>query len=157
MSFLRSSSDIRFPQNSIPIGFGLTNQIWGDWTPNSNSPPLKAPTWLFSRKRKFDQLVSWQLNSYWFRANQSDFKAIGPQIRTHRPRKPLVTCLLCAHKVLLSSSPILTNAAIWLFRHTGGPFAGGGPMFFRQKVVVDLLLDERMIPAKFGCTGSYKD
>ncbi len=39
--------------------------------------------------------------------------------------------------------------------YTGGPFAGGGPIFFRQKVVVDLLLDERMVPGKFGCTNSY--
>jgi hypothetical protein len=42
------------------------------------------------------------------------FQVIEPQIRIHRPRKPMVTYLRFDHGVLLSSSPILLNAAISL-------------------------------------------
>ena len=63
---------------------------------------------------------------------------------------------MLAHNVLLSSSLILLNAAIALVRYIGGPIADGGPMFFRQKVAVDFLLDERMVPEKFRCICSYR-
>jgi hypothetical protein len=43
-----------------------------------------------------------------------EFQLNKPQIRIHRSRKPMVTYLRFDHGVLLSTSPILSNAAISL-------------------------------------------
>jgi hypothetical protein len=79
------------------------------------------------------------------------FQVNESQIRIHRPRKPTVTYLRFDHWVLLSTSPMLPNAAISLVRYICRAFVGEGLIFFRQKAVVDLLLDDAMIPGKFGC------
>jgi hypothetical protein len=46
------------------------------------------------------------------------------------------------------------NAGIRLVEHTDRPLMGGGPMLSEKGIVLDLLLDERRVHAKFGCTGS---
>ncbi len=48
------------------------------------------------------------------------------------------------------------NAAIRLIGHTDGPILGGEPMLSEKEIVLDLLLDERRVHAKFGCIGSYR-
>jgi hypothetical protein len=53
------------------------------------------------------------------------FQVNGPQIRTRCFRKHMMTCLLFDYGVLLSSSPILMNAAILrLVAHAEGPCFG---------------------------------
>jgi hypothetical protein len=42
-----------------------------------------------------------------------------------------------------------------LAEKVGGHFLGEGPNIFGNKIVVDLLLVEKRIPGKFGCTGTY--
>ncbi len=69
----------------------------------------------------------------------------------------MVTYLRFDHGVLLSTSPILMNAAIRLVGHKDGPFLGVGLMLSEKGIVLDLPLDERRVHAKFGCTGSYRD
>jgi len=69
--------------------------------------------------------------------------------------KPFVTRFLCAQKVLLSNSPILLSATIWLVRYRRGSIVGGERNFFLQKVILDLLLNERMVLWRFDCTNSY--
>jgi hypothetical protein len=61
------------------------------------------------------------------------FQMIEPQIRIHRPQKPMVTYLRFDHGMLLSTSSILSNAAISLVRYIVRPFAGGGLIFFSVK------------------------
>ncbi len=61
------------------------------------------------------------------------FEVNEPQIRIHRPRKPMMTYLRFDQGVLLSTFPILPNAAISLVRYIVRPFAGGGSNFFRKK------------------------
>ncbi len=61
------------------------------------------------------------------------FQVNEPQIRTHRPRKPMVTYFRFDHGVLLRISPILPNAAISLVRYIVQPFAGGGSIFSSVK------------------------
>jgi hypothetical protein len=61
------------------------------------------------------------------------FQANKSHIRTHCPRKPMVTYLRFDHGVLLSTSPILMNAAIALVRCIVRPFASGGSIFFGKK------------------------
>jgi hypothetical protein len=77
------------------------------------------------------------------------------QIRIHHPRKPMMTYLRFDHGVLLNTFPTLPNAAISLVRYIVGLLADRGSIFFSVKLVVDLLLDERVYPAKFGCICSY--
>ena len=74
------------------------------------------------------------------------FQPNGPQIRTQHPRKPIVTCPLCENGILQFH---------WL--ETEGGLLGGGEglEIFGKKVAHDLLLDERRISGKFGCTGTY--
>ncbi len=61
------------------------------------------------------------------------FQVNEPHIRIHHPRKPMVTYLRFDHGVLLSTSPILPNAAISLVRYIVRPFAGGESIFFSVK------------------------
>ena len=73
------------------------------------------------------------------------FKPNGPQIRSQHPQKPLVTCLLFENGILQFH---------WL-ETEGDLFRGEGLVIFGKKVVLDLLLVEKRIPRKFGCTGTY--
>jgi hypothetical protein len=65
-------------------------------------------------------------------------------IRTQHPRKPIVTCPLFENGVMQSH---------WL--EIEGVFWGGRTYNFREKIALDLLLDERRIPGKFGCASTY--
>ena len=81
------------------------------------------------------------------------FQPNGTQIRTHRCRKPLVTRPWCDRGFLEGRSPIPRNAVIPLAGNRGGL---GGFIISGQKVALDLLLDERKIPRKFGFPGTYR-
>jgi hypothetical protein len=105
--------------------------------------------------RSFSDSFTQKLRVYRFWTNHEVIEAIGPQIWPHHPRKPLVPCFLCAHKVLLNSSFILPNADIWLVSHICMLLAGGGTTLFGKKVTVELLLEERRIPVKFDFICSY--
>ena len=74
------------------------------------------------------------------------FHPNGPRIRTQHPRKPIETCPLFENRILQFH---------WL--ETEGGLLGGGEglEISGKKVAHDLLLDERRIPGKFGCTGTY--
>ena len=72
------------------------------------------------------------------------FQPNGPQIRTQHPQKPMMACPLTYQGILQFH---------WLV--TEGVWRGGGLFIFGNKVAYDLLLDERRIPGKFGCTGTY--
>jgi hypothetical protein len=68
------------------------------------------------------------------------------RIRAHRPRKPVMACPLTYQGILQFHS-----------LETEGVFWGGGRThyFSRKSSSLDLLLVEKRIPGKFGCTGAY--
>ncbi len=67
----------------------------------------------------------------------------------------MLTYLRFNHGVLLSTSPILMNAAIRLVGHTDGSILDGKSIIFEKGIAFDLSLDERRVHAKFGCTDFY--
>ena len=105
----------------------------GDLTSDSNSPPLEIPNALFLAKTQFPLAGFLAAQFLLVVSRPIGFQANEPHIRTHRPRKPIVICHLFYHGMLLSSSPILPNAAISLVRYIVRPFADGGSISFGKK------------------------
>ena len=62
-------------------------------------------------------------------------------------------CPLCHHGVLSGRSPMVKNAAILLAGNTRGLWKD--LLFLKNKLALDLLLDERKVHANFACTGAY--
>ena len=102
-------------------------------TSDSNSPPLETSNELFLAKTQFPLAGFLAAQFLLVVSRPIGFQANEPHIRTHRPRKPMVTCDLFCHGVLSGNSPILPNAAISLVRYIVRPFADGGPIFFGKK------------------------
>ena len=99
-------------------------------TSDSNSLPLETPNGLFLAKTQFPLACFLAAQFLLVVSRPIGFQENEPHIRIHRPRKPIVTCHLFYHGVLLSNSPIPQNAAISLVRYIVRPFAGGGSIFF---------------------------
>ena len=108
---------------SQPMGFR------GELTSDSNSRPLETPNRLFLSKTQFPLAGFLAAQFLLVVSRPIGFQANERHIRTHRPRKLMVTCDLFYHGVLLSSSAILPNAAISLVRYIVRPFSGRGLIF----------------------------
>ena len=76
------------------------------------------------------------------------FQPNGPQIGTQHPRKPILTCPLL-------EKTEYCNSIGWKPRGIFLEGGGEGLIISGKKIALDFLLDERRIPGKFGCTGTY--
>jgi hypothetical protein len=139
LSFLRSSSELPFPknstsfdscsENSIFVGFRLTRRISRPMDIGFELTTYRNPERTVFAKIQF-RLADFLAARFLLVSSQPiGFPMNEPQIRIHRPRKPMVTYLRFDHEVLLSTSPILPNAAVSLVRYIVRHFAGGGPFF----------------------------
>lgn len=63
----------------------------------------------------------------------------------------MMACPQFDPRVLLNSSSTPSNGVILFFGNRGA-FRVAGPVIFGGKVHLDLFLDERRVPTKFGCT-----
>ena len=83
MPFLRSYSELPFPEksisidlcseNSIPVGFRLTRRISRRMDIAFELAVCRNPQRIVDAKAQFGQLVSQQLNPYWLQVNQQNF------------------------------------------------------------------------------------
>jgi hypothetical protein len=143
LSFLRSSSELPFLQNSISfdscsensilVGFQRTRRISRRMGTGFELAAYRNPWRTVLAKIKF-RLADFLAAQFILVSSQPiGFQVNEPQIRIHRPRKPMVTYLRFYHRVLLSISPMLLNTAISLVNYIGRPVARGGLIFFGKK------------------------